>query len=196
MDAVAHFVDPDARRLLEGHPAPRAALFLDRDGIVNADHGYVHTEARTDWIPGIFDIVAAAWAAGRLPIVVTNQAGIARGYYNEAAFLDYTRWVHATFAAPEIDRDAFYFPAGLPSAREPNVGLTAKATGDILEITTTRFAQSVTIEAPGYIPEDDGFHMAPGQTRRVRLQKIDEKPLRGHVSALNSDATARIEVIA
>jgi D-glycero-D-manno-heptose 1,7-bisphosphate phosphatase len=109
MEAVAHFVDPGARRLLEGHPAPRAALFLDRDGIVNADHGYVHTEARTDWIPGIFELVAAAWAAGRLPIVVTNQAGIARGYYDEPAFLDYTRWVHATFAARGAHLHATYF---------------------------------------------------------------------------------------
>jgi beta-mannosidase len=100
--------------------------------------------------------------------------------------------LHATFA----DRDAFFFPAGLPSTREPNVGLTARAAGDMLEIATTRFAQSVSIDAPGYVPGDDGFHLAPGQTRRVRLQKIDDKPLRGHVSALNSDATARIEVLA
>jgi beta-mannosidase len=100
--------------------------------------------------------------------------------------------LHATFG----DRDAFLFPAGLPSSREPNVGLTARATGDVLEITTTRFAQSVTIEAPGYLPDDDCFHLAPGQTRRVRLRKLEEKPLRGHVTALNSDATGRIEVVA
>lgn len=99
VQAAASFVDPDAGRLLQGWARPRAALFLDRDGIVNADHGYVHTEAGTDWIPGIFELVAGAWAAGLLPVVITNQAGIARGYYDEAQFLDYTRWVHGTFAA-------------------------------------------------------------------------------------------------
>jgi D-glycero-D-manno-heptose 1,7-bisphosphate phosphatase len=99
MAHAACFVDPAAHRLLEGWPRPRAALFLDRDGIVNTDRGYVHTEAGTEWIPGIFELVAGAWDAGRLPIVITNQAGIARGYYDEAQFLDYTRWVHGAFAA-------------------------------------------------------------------------------------------------
>jgi D-glycero-D-manno-heptose 1,7-bisphosphate phosphatase len=79
-------------------PAPRRALFLDRDGVINLNHGYVHTPERTDWLPGIFERVREAHAAGYLPIIVTNQAGIGRGYYDEAAFLDYTAWVHARFA--------------------------------------------------------------------------------------------------
>jgi beta-mannosidase len=98
--------------------------------------------------------------------------------------------IHATFAG----RDAFCFPGGLPATREPSVGLTARATGDVLEISAARFAQSVTIDAPGYLPDDDGFHLAPGQTRRVHLVRLEDKPLRGSVSALNADQTARIEV--
>ena len=100
------------------------------------------------------------------------------------------RVIHATLAG----RDAFYFPAGLPATREPSVGLTARATGTTLEVTAARFAQSVTIDAPGYLPDDDGFHLAPGQTRRVQLTRLDDKPLRGSVSALNAEQTARIEV--
>jgi D-glycero-D-manno-heptose 1,7-bisphosphate phosphatase len=72
-------------------------LFLDRDGVINSNHGYVHTQARTDWVPGIFTLVRAAHDAGFLPVVVTNQAGIARGLYTEAQFLDYTHWVHGEF---------------------------------------------------------------------------------------------------
>ena len=80
-------------------PAPaRPALFLDRDGIINVNHGYVHAPAQTDWVPGIFELVAEAAARGYLAIVVTNQAGIARGLYDEAAFLDYTGWMHREFA--------------------------------------------------------------------------------------------------
>ena len=94
----APYLDPSAQRLLNAAPLPRKALLLDRDGVINVNHGYVHTPAVTDWIPGIFERVAQAHARGWLPIVVTNQAGIGRGYYDEAAFLDYTAWMHARFS--------------------------------------------------------------------------------------------------
>src|SRR5690606_24836828 len=92
------FLDPAAEALLAAAPMPRKALFLDRDGVININHGYVHAPERTDWVPGIFELVADAHARGYLPIVVTNQAGIGRGHYDEAAFLAYTGWVHAQFA--------------------------------------------------------------------------------------------------
>ena len=92
------YLDPAAETLLAGWARPRKALLLDRDGVININHGYVHTVATTDWVPGIFELVANAHAQGYLPIVVTNQAGIGRGHYDEATFLDYTAWVHAEFA--------------------------------------------------------------------------------------------------
>ena len=78
------YLDLAADALLAAAPTPRRALFLDRDGVVNVNHGYVHAPAQTDWVPGIFALVAAAAARGYLAIVVTNQAGIARGLYDEA----------------------------------------------------------------------------------------------------------------
>lgn len=93
------YLDPVADALLAAASAPRKALFLDRDGVININHGYVHTPADTDWVPGIFELAADAHARGYLPIVVTNQAGIGRGLYDEAMFLDYTAWMHAQFAA-------------------------------------------------------------------------------------------------
>jgi D-glycero-D-manno-heptose 1,7-bisphosphate phosphatase len=74
------------------------ALFLDRDGVINVNHGYVHTPEQTEWVPGIFDLARAARGAGFVLIVVTNQAGIARGYYTLEQFECYTRWVHEQFA--------------------------------------------------------------------------------------------------
>lgn len=97
-DAVLRFVDPAAEVLLARWPAPRKALFLDRDGVVNVDRGYVHTPAQTQWVPGIFELVRAAHAAEFLPVIVTNQAGIARGFYDKPEFIAYTRWVHGVFA--------------------------------------------------------------------------------------------------
>ena len=89
----------------------RRALFLDRDGVINVDRNYVHAANDTEWVDGIFELVRAAHSTGLLPVVVTNQAGIARGFYDEDTFLAYTRWVHGVFA----DRGApllatFYCP--------------------------------------------------------------------------------------
>lgn len=81
----------------------RKALFLDRDGVINVNHGYVHTAEQTDWVPGIFELCATARDAGYALVVVTNQAGIARGYYSEADFLEYTRWMHGEFAARGVE---------------------------------------------------------------------------------------------
>ena len=94
----APFLDPAADAILAAASAPRRALFLDRDGVINVNHGYVHTAALTEWVPGVFELVAEAHARGYLVIVVTNQAGIGRGYYDEAVFLEYTAWMHARFA--------------------------------------------------------------------------------------------------
>ncbi|AEG50350.1 hydrolase, HAD-superfamily, subfamily IIIA [Sphingobium chlorophenolicum L-1] len=59
----------------------RPAIFLDRDGVINADHGYVGSVEHFDWIEGAKEAIKSANEAGYLVFVVTNQAGIARGYY-------------------------------------------------------------------------------------------------------------------
>jgi D-glycero-D-manno-heptose 1,7-bisphosphate phosphatase len=89
------FVDTETASMLPD--APRRAIFLDRDGVINVDHGYVHSPERTDWMPGIFDLVVEAVAQGVVCVVITNQAGIARGYYDEVEFRRYTEWMHAEF---------------------------------------------------------------------------------------------------
>ena len=104
------------KAVLAATPAPRRALFLDRDGVININHGYVHAPEQTDWVPGIFELVAKAHVRGYLPIVVTNQAGIGRGLYDEAAFLAYTAWMHAQFAARGTPLLATYWCPHHPEA--------------------------------------------------------------------------------
>lgn len=113
------------------------ALFLDRDGVVNVDHGYVHRIADVEFVPGIFDLARAAAGLGFRPVVVTNQSGIARGLYGPEAFRAMTAWMAARFAAegaplagvfhcpflpggtPPFDRDSFW--------RKPNPGMILEA---------------------------------------------------------------------
>lgn len=113
---AAPFIDPAAEALLARAASPRRALFLDRDGVINVDHDYVHRPDEVEWVPGIFDLVREANGAGWLPIVVTNQAGIARGYYDEATFLDFTRWMHAQFEAQGAPLLATYYCPHHPEA--------------------------------------------------------------------------------
>lgn len=87
----------------------RPALFLDRDGVINVDHGYVHKPEEFQFIDGIFDLVTAANRAGYLVVVVTNQAGIGRGYFSEAQFCDLNHWMMRRFAAHGCQIDAVYF---------------------------------------------------------------------------------------
>jgi len=140
--AIADPVPGDAAALAVAPHGARRALFLDRDGIVNVNHGYVHTPEGTEWVPGIFDLARAAHRAGYLLVVATNQAGIARGYYTRGQFEDYTRWMHARFAAEGAPLAATYYCPHHPEAgigelgtecgcRKPRPGLLLRAAADL-----------------------------------------------------------------
>src|ERR1700730_4354093 len=85
------------------------ALFLDRDGVINIERSYVHSPEAFEFQEGIFDLCRAAQRLDYLILVVTNQAGIARGYYTEAEFLELTDWMTQPFAQHEIRRAGVYY---------------------------------------------------------------------------------------
>ena len=87
------------------------ALFLDRDGVINHDSGYTSDVERFQFVDGIFDVCREARRLGYLLIVVTNQAGIGRGYYSEEDFSNLTKWMCERFEAEGAPiRDVFYCP--------------------------------------------------------------------------------------
>jgi D-glycero-D-manno-heptose 1,7-bisphosphate phosphatase len=85
------------------------ALFLDRDGVINVDHGYVCTPERTEFVGGIFELCHVARQTDHFLVVITNQAGIARGYYSEQQFLEYTDWMRGVFQQHGTPLDAVYY---------------------------------------------------------------------------------------
>lgn len=115
-EPVRRFLDPDSGSMLASATRPRRALFLDRDGVINENLGYVHTPAETHWLPGIFQFAQRATDAGFLLVVATNQAGIARGLYSEEQFLDYTGWMHLRFAERGSPLLATYYCPHHPTA--------------------------------------------------------------------------------
>ncbi len=83
------------------------ALFLDRDGVINQDLGYVHSREKCIFYPEIFDVIRLANETGYKVIIVTNQAGIGRGYYTENVYLEFMRWVMNELVAPEESPASF-----------------------------------------------------------------------------------------
>ena len=85
------------------------AIFFDRDGTLNVDVDYLHDPADFVWVEGA--IAAIRWANehGYLVIVVTNQSGVARGYYDEAAVHRLHDWMNTQLKKHGAHIDAFYY---------------------------------------------------------------------------------------
>jgi D-glycero-D-manno-heptose 1,7-bisphosphate phosphatase len=121
-------------------PAWRAksAILLDRDGVLNIDHGYVCTPERFEWTPGAVAAVRSANDAGVLVLVVTNQAGIARGRYTQAEFHHFMEWMNMQLRSNGAHLDGWYHCPHHPNGvvpeltvacqcRKPEPGMVAQA---------------------------------------------------------------------
>lgn len=122
--------------------APLTAVFFDRDGVLNLDHGYVSEPERLDWIPGAREAVAILNAAGVKVLVVTNQSGVARGYFTEAQVDLFHAALQAGLAEVGGRIDAFYVAPHHEDAvdaryrhpdhpdRKPNPGMILRGLAD------------------------------------------------------------------
>lgn len=93
----------------EGVNVRRPAAFLDRDGVLNVDHGYASRPEQLEWIDGAPEAVRLLNEAGYHVLVVTNQSGVARGYYSEDAVKAFHAQMQKDLASHGAHVDAFYF---------------------------------------------------------------------------------------
>lgn len=119
----------------------RRALFLDRDGVINVDHGYITGPDKFDVMEGVFDALRRAQKLGYLLVVVTNQSGIARGYFTDDDYRRVEDHMRATFLGEGITFAAIYHcphhPDGVIPAlasrcdcRKPEPGMILRAARD------------------------------------------------------------------
>ena len=117
------------------------AVFLDRDGTINVDYGYVHQIDDFHFIDGVIDALLQLKKKGYLLVLVTNQSGIARGYFSEEQFLQLTEWFDWSLADRGVDFDGIYYcphhPEGQGEYREdcdcrkPKAGMFTQAIADL-----------------------------------------------------------------
>ncbi len=94
----------------------KPAVFLDRDGVINVDHGYVHDEHDFEFIEGVFEATRQLKQMGYLLVLVTNQSGIARGKFTEERFLSLTQWMDWNFVDNGVEFDGIYYCPHHPDA--------------------------------------------------------------------------------
>lgn len=117
--------------------ALRPALFLDRDGVINIEKNYLHKKEDVEFIEGIFELCRYYQAKGYLIVVVTNQSGIARGYYSERDFATLTFWMIEVFAREGIEISQVYHCPHHPEisgecdCRKPQPGMLLKAAKEL-----------------------------------------------------------------
>lgn len=140
-DRVRRGCPSEARPAKPASGQPQPVAFLDRDGVVNADKGYVHLIDQFEWMPGAIEAVKFLNGAGYAVAVVTNQSGIGRGLYGEEEFMFLTLWM-----LNEVERagghiDAVYYCPHHPDseneeykaacrARKPGPGMLERAECD------------------------------------------------------------------
>ena len=114
------------------------ALFLDRDGVINVEKNYVYKIEDFEFIDGIFELAKSYQEKGFLIIVITNQAGIGRGYYTEEDFHKLNNWMIEQFKQRGIEITEVYYCPYHPTHgigeylkdsydRKPNPGMILKA---------------------------------------------------------------------
>lgn len=168
------------------------AVFLDRDGVINVDTGYVHTVEDFTFLPGAIDAMARLQAAGYILIIITNQSGIGRGYFTDQAFRSLTSWmteqlkvagvnVRRTYHCPHVPVDDLALAC---RCRKPAPGLILAAAEEF----DLNLAQSILV---GDKPTD----IAAGRAAGVRqcFQLGSAHAASGEADGYFADLSALVE---
>jgi D-glycero-D-manno-heptose 1,7-bisphosphate phosphatase len=121
---------------------PRPAIFLDRDGVIIEETGYLSDPAQVVLIPGAAEAIARLNQAGIPVVVVTNQAGVARGYYTESRIHEIHARLDELLRRHGAHIDRYYYCLHHPTegigpyrcdceCRKPRPGMLHRATRDL-----------------------------------------------------------------
>lgn len=153
---------------------PRKAVFLDRDGVINRDHAYVHRWEDFEFMPGAIDAMRQLKQAGYALVVVTNQSGIARGYYTETQYQALTTQMQQALAEAGAAVDAVYHcphhPQGAVAELATNCDCRKPAPGMILRAAQELHLSLADSILVGDKPSDIEAARAAGVGRAYRVR--------------------------
>lgn len=107
------------------------AVFFDRDGVINKEIGYLDSREKVEIIPGVSEAISLLNENKFKVVVITNQSGIARGYFTEKTLIEINDFIKSELAKENAKIDAIYFCPHHPDAncdcRKPKIGMIKKA---------------------------------------------------------------------
>jgi D-glycero-D-manno-heptose 1,7-bisphosphate phosphatase len=176
------------------------ALFLDRDGVVNREVGYLIRQEDVSFVDGIFALCKTAKRLGYRLVIVTNQAGIARGFYTEADYHALMKWMREQFRRDGIVFDGVYHAPYHPEHgvgrwkrehedRKPGAGMLRRAARDL----GIELAQSVMV---GDRCTDIAAANSGGLRQAFLLRGTEDEPCRGTHAEVDSLAEVEAWLIA
>ncbi|MBF0871675.1 D-glycero-alpha-D-manno-heptose-1,7-bisphosphate 7-phosphatase [Gluconobacter japonicus] len=115
ISVASQVLSPDALPF-SAYPLHRPAVFLDRDGVLNYDHGYIGARERFEWITGTFSALRRIARSGHHIFIVTNQSGVARGYYREDDVKSLMSWAIASIRSEGATIDDWRYCPFHPTA--------------------------------------------------------------------------------
>ena len=98
----------------------KKAAFLDRDGVINEDTGYLHSIKDFKWIEGAIEALKILKKHNYLIIVISNQSGVGRGFYTEKQVNDLHSWINKQLLEHKVKIDDFFFSTELPTEKIEN----------------------------------------------------------------------------
>jgi D-glycero-D-manno-heptose 1,7-bisphosphate phosphatase len=160
--------------------APRPCVFLDRDGVINKDIGYLHQPEQFELLPGVLDGLKKLSEAGFALVLVTNQAGIGLGYFKHEDFYQVNRAMFKAMAPSGAGLDKiFYCPHGVNdgcSCRKPKTGMIERG-----------FEELELIREESWMIGDLISDIQAGKKANLKTIQITKEP---HESSSEADAHA------
>ena len=93
------------------------AVFLDRDGVINKDIGYLYKIQDFEWIPGAIDAIKLLKSKNFLIIIISNQSGVERGFFEKKDVENLHSWISNELNKQNTSIDDFFFSTELPSKK-------------------------------------------------------------------------------